>query len=124
MDDCRVSRLNPTRAEQRACLHVFPKTRVRLSTSVSLDLGLAPRNYRIGTVQNELYVGQQKILFDREATAALYRQTIMVPGADRCGCISCKNFVAQRGTAFPEKFVQLLKELGADPLKEWEFRSA
>ena len=81
---------------------------------------MAPRDDRIGTLVNELYVGQQKILFEREATAALYRQTIMVPGADRCSCIPCKNFAAQRVTAFPEKFFQLLKELGADPLKEWE----
>jgi hypothetical protein len=87
---------------------------------VSQDLGLPPGDDRIGNVENELYVGQQKILFDREATAALYRQTIMVPGADQCSCIPCKNFVAQRGTAFPEEFLQFLNELGVDPLKEWE----
>jgi len=84
------------------------------------DLGLAPGDDRIGSVENELYVGQQKILFDREATVALYRQTIMVPGADQCSCISCKNFAAQRGTIFAETFLQFLNELGADPLKEWE----
>jgi hypothetical protein len=72
------------------------------------------------SVENQLNVGQQKILFDREATAALYRQTIMVPGADQCSCISCKNFVAQRGRAFPGEFLQFLNELGVDPLKEWE----
>jgi hypothetical protein len=44
----------------------------------------------------------------------------MVPGADQCSCIPCKNFAAQRGTAFPEEFVQFLNELGADPLKELE----
>jgi hypothetical protein len=84
------------------------------------DLGLAPGDDRIGIMENELDVGPQKILFNREATVALYRQTIMVPGADQCSCIPCKNFAAQRGTAFPEKFVQLLNEFGADPLKEWE----
>ena len=31
-------RLNRTRAEHRACLHVFAKTRVRLGTSVTQDL--------------------------------------------------------------------------------------
>src|SRR5260370_24295430 len=31
-------RLNRTRAEHRACLHVFPKTRLRFSTSVNRDL--------------------------------------------------------------------------------------
>jgi len=88
--------------------------------AVSQDLGLPPGDDRIGNVKNELYVGQQKILFDREATAALYRHTIMVPGADQCSCIPCKNFAAQRGTGFPEEFRQFLNELGADPLKEWE----
>ena len=71
-------------------------------------------------MEKELCVGQQKILFDRDATVALYRQTITVPGADNCSCISCKNFATQRGKVFPEKFLQLLKELGVDPLKEWE----
>lgn len=83
-------------------------------------LGLAPGDDRIGSVETELYVGQQKILFDREATVALYLQTIMVPGADQCSCIPCKNFAAQRGTIFPETFLQFLNKLGADPLKEWE----
>jgi hypothetical protein len=88
--------------------------------AVSQDLGLVPGDDRIGNVKNERYVGQQKILFDREATIELYRQTITVPGADQCSCIPCKNFAAQRGTTFPEKFLQFLNELGADQLKEWE----
>ena len=71
-------------------------------------------------MENELYVDRQKILFDREATDALYCQTILVPGADQCTCIPCKNFAAQRGKVFPEEFRQLLSELGIDPLKEWE----
>jgi hypothetical protein len=81
---------------------------------------LTPDGDRIGGVETELCMGQQKILFDREATAALYRQTIVVPGADQCTCISCKNFAAQRGKVFPEEFRRLLNELGIDPLKEWE----
>ncbi len=83
-------------------------------------MGLAPGDDRIGIMENELDVGQQKIVFDREATLALYRQTIMVPGADRCSCIGCKNFATQRGKVFPEEFLQFLIELGVDPLKEWE----
>ena len=71
-------------------------------------------------MEHELYVGQQKILFDREATLALYRQTIKVPGADRCSCIGCKNFTAQRGNVFPDKFIKLLNNVGVDPLTEWE----
>lgn len=70
--------------------------------------------------ENELDLGQQKILFDREATLALYRQTIIVPGADRCNCIGCKNFAVQREKVFPEEFLRFLNELGVDPLKEWE----
>lgn len=75
---------------------------------------------RIGRVEQELSVGQQKILFDREATIDLYRQTITVPGADSCGCIYCKNFAAQRQNVFPAEFCRLLGELGVDPTKEWE----
>ena len=88
--------------------------------AVYQNSGLVHGEARIGTVEIELYAGQQKILYDREATAALYRQTIMVPGADECSCIPCKNFAAQRGNVFPEEFRQFLNELGADPLKEWE----
>lgn len=71
-------------------------------------------------MENELNVGQQRILFDRQATLDLYRQTIIASGADRCRCIGCKNFAARRGKIFPEKFLQFLHELGVDPRKEWE----
>jgi hypothetical protein len=71
-------------------------------------------------MEKELCVGQQKILFDREATVTLYQQTIMIPGADECKCNPCKNFAVQRGKLFPEEFLLILKKLGVDPLKEWE----
>lgn len=71
-------------------------------------------------MERELSAGQQKIRFDREATVALYRDTITVPGADRCSCISCKNFAAQRSKVYPKGFLKFLEELGVDPLKEWE----
>jgi hypothetical protein len=71
-------------------------------------------------VQKKLFYRQQKILFDHDATIALYRDTITVPGAERCTCDSCKNFAAQRDKAFPEKFIEFLKDLGIDPRKEWE----
>jgi hypothetical protein len=71
-------------------------------------------------MEKELNMGQQKVLFDSEATAELYRQTITIPGADGCKCISCKNFAAQRGKVFPEDFHKFLRGLGIDPLKEWE----
>jgi hypothetical protein len=74
----------------------------------------------MAAVDKELCLGQQKVLFDREATLDLYRQTITIPGTVSCSCISCKNFTAQRGKAFSQEFVQLLMTLGIDPLKEWE----
>lgn len=71
-------------------------------------------------MEQELCIGEQRILFDREATIDLYLQTITVPGADRCGCIYCKNFAAQRRNVFPAEFLRLLGELGVDPMNEWE----
>ncbi|HMI52928.1 MAG TPA: hypothetical protein VK525_15560 [Candidatus Saccharimonadales bacterium] len=71
-------------------------------------------------METELTVGQQKVVFDREATVELYRQTITDPGADTCVCIPCKNFAAQRGKVFPAPFDQFLRSLGIDPFKEWE----
>ena len=71
-------------------------------------------------MERELSVGQQKILFDRDATIVLYQEIITVAGADKCRCTSCKNFAAQRGKILPERFLHLLGELGTDPLKEWE----
>ena len=71
-------------------------------------------------MEKELSVGQQKVLFNLGATAELYRETITMPGADSCTCISCKNFAAQRGRVFPEEFDRFLRALGIDPLKEWE----
>jgi hypothetical protein len=71
-------------------------------------------------MEMELTVGQQTVLFNREATVELYRQTITRPGADSCTCISCKNFAAQRGKLFLESFDQFLETLGIDPSKEWE----
>lgn len=118
----------------------YGKSAVLVVTSSSRQLLIASRNrksgnpldYRvyqvlgrttqdtIGFMQSELRLAQQTVLFDQDATAALYRDTITVPGADSCKCISCQNFAAQRGRVFPEAFIQFLKELGVDPLKEWE----
>src|SRR5271155_3092690 len=83
----------------------------------SQDLGLAPRDYRIGTVENELYMGQQKTLFDREATAALYLQTIMVPGADRCSCIPCKNLQRNEERHSPRSLFNCGKNLAPTRLR-------
>jgi hypothetical protein len=42
-------------------------------------------------MEEELSVGEQKIRFDREATLALYCETIKVAGADRCNRIYCRT---------------------------------
>jgi hypothetical protein len=75
---------------------------------------------KIAIMQNEISLGGQTVLHDPEATVELYLRTITVPNADRCSCISCKNFAAQRRTVFPQEFVDFLIALGVDPLKEWE----
>jgi hypothetical protein len=66
-----------------------------------------------------LQLGLQRVRFNREATILLYRDRIK-PGADTCHCTPCKNFAAQRGIVYSERFIQLLNDLGVDPLKEWE----
>jgi hypothetical protein len=71
-------------------------------------------------MEKELWVGLQKIQFDRDATIAFYAQTIKIPGADDCACIFCRNFAAQRHNIFPTAFIEFLRELGVDPAKEWE----
>ncbi len=64
-------------------------------------------------------LGDQEIEFDREATAAAYRQ-VDSGDAKRCGCTGCRNFIAQRDRAFPEQFLKLLDQLGIDWRKEGE----
>jgi hypothetical protein len=71
-------------------------------------------------METELTLESQTIRFDRDATIGLYRDVILTPGADQCTCLSCKNFATQRNFAYSDEFLQLLDDLGADPLKEWE----
>jgi len=67
----------------------------------------------------ELRLGDQLARYDRAATVAAY---IALPtgGADRCGCVHCRNFAAQRTDAYPQAFRALLDNLGIDPSKEGE----
>jgi hypothetical protein len=44
--------------------------------------------------------------------------------AERYGCLYCRNFAAQRSTAYPEKFRLLLDQLGIDAAKEGEVYEA
>jgi hypothetical protein len=67
----------------------------------------------------ELRLGDQLVRFDREATAAAY-SNLPSGDADRCKCVYCRNFVAQRATVYPQGFRAFLDRLGIDPKKEGE----
>jgi hypothetical protein len=65
----------------------------------------------------ELRLGDQVARFDREATAAAYK-LLPFGGAERCNCVCCRNFAAQRSTVYPGSFRSLLTQLGIDANKE------
>jgi len=67
----------------------------------------------------EFQIGDQAILYDREATVAIYEK-IDRSWAEACGCPSCKNFLSQRDRVYPPSFLKLLDQLGIDPKKESE----
>ena len=67
----------------------------------------------------QLQLGDQLIRFDRDRTREAY-SSIKVGDAERCGCCYCRNFAAQRNTAYPEVFRSLLDHLGIDAQKEGE----
>jgi hypothetical protein len=67
----------------------------------------------------ELRLGDQMARYDRDATIAAYA-LMPVGGADRCGCVQCRNFAAQRGTVYPNEFRDFLSRMGVDPNKEGE----
>ena len=67
----------------------------------------------------ELRLGDQLARYDREATLAAYR-LLPFGDADRCGCIHCRNFAAQRASVYPLSFRNLLSQMGIDPAKEGE----
>lgn len=66
-----------------------------------------------------LHFGNHTIRFDRERTRSAYAR-IESGDAERCGCIYCQNFAAQRETIYPEAFLSLLLQLGIDWKKEAE----
>lgn len=68
----------------------------------------------------EMRVGDQAIRHDRDRTLRVY-SGLENGVADECGCIYCQNFAAQRASAYPKSFRQLLDQLGIDPAKEGEF---
>ena len=66
---------------------------------------------------SEMQVGDQVIRYDREATAAIYAG-LRNGWAEDCGCVGCRNFVAQRNVIYPASFRELLDQLGIDRSKE------
>lgn len=56
---------------------------------------------------------------DRQATQQAY-SSVKARGADTCICRGCRNFVLARDTLYPPQFLELLKSLGIDPLKDAE----
>jgi hypothetical protein len=71
----------------------------------------------------ELRLGDQLIRYDREATEAAY-SAVPSGDAERCTCVYCRNFAAQRANIYPEAFRVLLDRLGIDPSKEGEVYDA
>lgn len=67
----------------------------------------------------ELQLGNQTIRYDRDATAAIYA-SLTGGWADECGCVGCRNLMAQRNEIYPLPFRELLERLGIDPNKEAE----
>jgi hypothetical protein len=65
----------------------------------------------------ELRLGDLVIRYDREATATAYG-AVESGGADRCACVHCRNFAAQRAIVYPPDFRAFLDRLGIDPNKE------
>ena len=67
----------------------------------------------------ELRAGDQLILHDRESTQRAY-DAIESGGTTDCGCSLCRNFIAQKPSAYPPSFLDLLELLGINPAKEGE----
>ena len=70
-------------------------------------------------MMQQLQVGDQILLHDRLRTETAY-SAMKTGDAERCGCASCRNFVAQRSVAYPVRFRELLEQLGIDEQKEGE----
>lgn len=67
----------------------------------------------------EMHSGDQTIRYDREATAEIY-ETMNNGWAEDCGCVGCRNLIAQRDLIYPVAFRELLKLIGVDSNKEAE----
>ena len=68
---------------------------------------------------DEIQVGDQVIRFDRSLTKIAY-SAVPVGDSERCGCLYCLSFAAQRSSVYPNEFISLLQKIGIDPDKEGE----
>ncbi len=67
----------------------------------------------------QIQCGDQIVKFDCEKTRMAYA-AMQTGDAERCGCSGCRNFAAQRKSAYPDHFFVLLAQMGIDPEKEGE----
>ncbi len=67
----------------------------------------------------EMTIDDQTFSYDPDATAAIYER-LRTGWAEKCGCLGCKNLLAQRDEVYPLAFRELLRRLGIDPNKEAE----
>jgi hypothetical protein len=67
----------------------------------------------------DMRLGDQLFRYDKAVTERAYAG-ITDDGATQCGCMYCRNFIAQRTTVYPTSFHALLDELGIDAAKEGE----
>ncbi|HXA52060.1 MAG TPA: hypothetical protein VNV86_17205, partial [Candidatus Acidoferrum sp.] len=67
----------------------------------------------------EMRIDDQTFRYDPEATAAIYAR-LRTGWAEDCGCVGCRNLLAQRDQVYPSAFRELLQRLGIDPNKEAE----
>ena len=70
-------------------------------------------------MMEQISLGDQVVCYDSVRTRAAYA-AMKNGSAERCGCLYCRNFLAQRSTVYPEGFRILLDQLGIDPEKEGE----
>jgi hypothetical protein len=56
---------------------------------------------------------------DVDMTRAGY-ETISAGGAETCGCLGCRNFLAQRDSVFPSEVLNLFNELGVNHERDAE----
>jgi hypothetical protein len=82
-----------------------------------LDIPIS--SFSVSNPGAQLRLGDQLIRYDRARTQEGYA-SMTQGGAEDCGCSYCRNFIAQRETAYPPNFTSLLDQLGIDFKKEGE----